>query len=57
VGNVGIREWSGLDYVVIEVAPEKTCTVAAEAFLFGYALALMDLTRGADPRRSAGGGR
>jgi hypothetical protein len=28
-----------------EVAPEKTCTVAAEAFLFGYPLVLKDLTR------------
>jgi hypothetical protein len=34
-----------LEDVVIEVAPEKTRTVAAEAFLFGYPLALMDLTR------------
>jgi hypothetical protein len=42
-GNVGIREWSGLEDVAIEVA--KTRTVAAEAFLFGYALVLMDLTR------------
>jgi hypothetical protein len=45
-GNVGIREWSGLEDVVIEVGPEKTLAVAAEAFLFGYPLVLMDLTCG-----------
>lgn len=30
---------------MIEVAPEKKRPVAAEAFLFGYPLVLMDLTR------------
>jgi hypothetical protein len=33
-----------LEDVVIEVGPEKTLAVAAEAFLFGYPLVLMDLT-------------
>jgi hypothetical protein len=42
---LSVRRWIGLEDVVIEVAPEETRTVAAEAFLFGYPLVLMDLTR------------